>query len=133
MKMVRIVIRAWLVRSRWLPRFFTPDVELDDVIAEQQSDRPIQHDTKSPIESGHAKEVIGPPNPPGEESTNFEFVYSANPLEMAESGQRSLGLIDERFERLAVNGGRDVLRQLRPLADGMLREHGIRVAVRIGD
>src|SRR5687768_7666996 len=115
------------------------EVELDDVVFEQQRDRPVEDDAQPALEAGHLHEVVAPPDPPGEEATQLDPHDPADAVVVTERRERSEAFVDERLQlywRSALrraDGCDEVPRQHLRLAHRVLGERGVWVSLRIGD
>lgn len=78
-------------------------------------------------------QVIGAPDPPGDEAVDFEFEDAADAFVTAEGGEGSLIFVDEGFGRFAANDGCDISADQAGFSQGVLGELGIGLAFGIGD
>ena len=107
-------------------------LDLGDVRPEEQRHRPVEHDPEPPVPAGHLQQVVGPPDPPRRKAGEPQPTPGPPPASAQRrpscraSGRR-------RGRRAAVDARRQRCRHLAGLADRVLRQRRIRLAVRRRD
>src|SRR5437763_13258897 len=110
---------TWLIRQRWMP--LAEQIQFRHVRLEEKGDRPVEHDPHPPAPARHLKQVIGSPDPPGEEPTDAHLHDPSDALVTPEAGEHAQRAVDERLERRVgrADGAGDVAGQHPRLAPGV--------------
>ena len=78
--------------------FGAEEVEFDDVVSEEESDGPVEDDAEAAFPAGHLHDVVGAPDPPGEEAAEFELHDASDAGVATEGGEHAEGLVFEGME-----------------------------------
>src|SRR6185312_5170411 len=96
------------------------EIDLGEIRAKEQRDRPVEHDAEPPVPAWHLEEVIGPPKPPGRKPGELQPQDSSHGTGVAEGRKDAEGTIDQGRWSASSDDGHHVPRQLPCLADRML-------------
>lgn len=121
--------------------FGAEEVEFDDVVSEEEGDGPVEDDAEAAFPAGHLHDVVGAPDPPGEEAADFEGGDAADAGVVAEGGEHAEGLVFEGLEfwgflvaaLLGADDGGDVFGEGACFAESVLGEGRVGLAVFVGD